>query len=239
MNVIIMNYWDHETGKQFNIDHRNEQFVVLINKSNINKFKTGFNYSEKHYLSKYRKSEIYFINLNKLPNYLNRIDPITHIRFVTLSNKSRIYVNEGSFKTDKCHLSETISISKLSVWKNHSYNLHACKLNHESFKYIDPDLDMVQKIIKVNGLILQFIKDQTTKMCLDAVINNGLALQYVLKQTPEICLEAVKNDGSVLVNVEIQTLEICKVAVKQNRKAIIYIKDKSMIPIIKNMLGIE
>ena len=47
------------------------------------------------------------------------------------------------------------------------------------------------------------------------------ALQYVKEQTHEICLEAVKQYGFALqyVDTETQTLEICSEAVKQNKKS--------------------
>ena len=36
---------------------------------------------------------------------------------------------------------------------------------------------------------LQYVKEQTSEICMEAVKNNGYALQYVKEQTPEICME--------------------------------------------------
>jgi hypothetical protein len=49
---------------------------------------------------------------------------------------------------------------------------------------------------------LQYVKDQTPEICLEAVKQDGHALQYVKDQTPEICLEAVKQDGHALQYVD-------------------------------------
>ena len=81
--------------------------------------------------------------------------------------------------------------------------------------------------VKRNGMILDFIKEQTDEICLEAVKQNGLALQYVKKQTPEICLEAVKNNASTLRYVQQQTNEMCLEAVKQNGYALQYVKNQT------------
>ena len=39
---------------------------------------------------------------------------------------------------------------------------------------------------------LQYVKEQTEAICIEAVKQTGLALQYVKEQTEEICIEAVK-----------------------------------------------
>ncbi len=45
---------------------------------------------------------------------------------------------------------------------------------------------------------MQFIKEQTPEICLEAVKQNGYALRFVKEQTSEICLETVKQDGDAL-----------------------------------------
>ncbi len=60
--------------------------------------------------------------------------------------------------------------------------------------------------VKQNGMYLKLItKNQTEKICLEAVKNNGSVLVYVNEQTPQICLEAVKKDGRALEFVKKQT----------------------------------
>ena len=46
---------------------------------------------------------------------------------------------------------------------------------------------------------MQYVKEQTPEICLEAVKQNGYALEYVQEQTPEICLEAVKQNGGTLM----------------------------------------
>jgi hypothetical protein len=45
---------------------------------------------------------------------------------------------------------------------------------------------------------LQYVKEQTPEICLEAVKRDGSTLRYVKEQTPEICLEAVKEEGNAL-----------------------------------------
>ena len=59
--------------------------------------------------------------------------------------------------------------------------------------------------VKKYGIALQYVHNQTPKICLEAVKQDGFALRYVYNQTPEICLEAVKENGDVLRYVHNQT----------------------------------
>ena len=59
--------------------------------------------------------------------------------------------------------------------------------------------------VKQNGYALQYVKDQTTEICLEAVKQSGDALQYAKDRTTEICLEAVKQSGYALQYVKDQT----------------------------------
>ena len=47
--------------------------------------------------------------------------------------------------------------------------------------------------VKQDGYSLQYVKNQTDKICLEAVKQNGDALKYVKNQTYFVCLEAAKN----------------------------------------------
>ena len=78
-----------------------------------------------------------------------------------------------------------------------------------------------------NWNYLNHVKDQTKKMCLEAVKQNGWALEYVKNQTEEMCLKAVKQNGYALIYVRKQTEEICLAAVKQDGYALHYVKDQT------------
>ena len=81
--------------------------------------------------------------------------------------------------------------------------------------------------VRENPLNLEFVKNQTPKICLEAVKQYGLALQYVKEQTYEICLAAVKQNGLALKFVKEQTHEICLEAIKEDGNALQYVKEQT------------
>ena len=56
------------------------------------------------------------------------------------------------------------------------------------------ELKELYKKFTNNGFALEFVKEQTSEICLAAVKQNGFALEFVKKQTPEICLAAVNQN---------------------------------------------
>ena len=73
--------------------------------------------------------------------------------------------------------------------------------------------------MKQNGYALQYVREQTEEICLEAVKKDGYALRYVNEQTEEICLEAVKQNSDALQFVnknifgkkeEMTLSEVCK-----------------------------
>ena len=85
------------------------------------------------------------------------------------------------------------------------------------------------KIMREDGINLEYVKYQTSKICLEAVKQNSWALQFVKNQTEQICLEAVKRNGNALQFVENQTEEICIAAVKQNPFALQFAKERIIV----------
>ena len=83
------------------------------------------------------------------------------------------------------------------------------------------------KAVKKNGIVLQYITQQTPELCLEAVRNNGLALEYVKKQTPEICLEALAQTGRAIVYVKELTEELLLKAIDRNTEVFEHIGVKS------------
>lgn len=51
--------------------------------------------------------------------------------------------------------------------------------------------------VKQDGFTLQYVNNQTKKLCLAAVRNDGWALKFVKKQTLEIIEEALLNDKNL------------------------------------------
>ena len=58
------------------------------------------------------------------------------------------------------------------------------------------------KILKISGRVIQFIKNPTPEMQLEAVKRDGWAIQYIKRPTPEMQLEAVKQDGYAIQLIE-------------------------------------
>jgi len=85
--------------------------------------------------------------------------------------------------------------------------------------------DIYELTLRDDGLLLQFITEQTEDLCKMAITQNGLALQYVKYQTDEICSIAVQQNGLSLEYVRDQTETVCILAIKQNSLALEYVKD--------------
>ena len=81
--------------------------------------------------------------------------------------------------------------------------------------------------VKIDGLALRCVINQTHEICLEAVKQDGYSLKFVKEQTPEMCLEAVKQFGYALEYVKDQTPEICLEAIKQKGYAIECVKDQT------------
>src|SRR4030042_1057957 len=92
------------------------------------------------------------------------------------------------------------------------------------FEKRDQTPKLCLEAVKQNGDALRYVRDQTPKLCLEAVKENGHALRYVRDQTLELCLEAVKQNGDALRYVRDQTPELCLEAVKRNGDALRYVR---------------
>lgn len=113
-----------------------------------------------------------------------------------------------------------------------------CKTNSFVVKHIFYSWDFIEHLeqtdyenlivlIKENPLWLKYVKNQTDKLCMQAVSKYGDTIKYVKDQTVEICMEAVKNDGLALKYVNNQNPEICKLAIDQNPDALQYVHDQN------------
>ena len=95
-------------------------------------------------------------------------------------------------------------------------------------EYVDDQTDKLCKIaVQRDWCALQYVKNQTEELCKLAVKQNGYALQFVKNQTPEICKLAVQQYGYALQYVGNQTEELCKIAVQQNGFALQYVRTQT------------
>ena len=107
--------------------------------------------------------------------------------------------------------------------------LIAVRWNPTALKYIKNQTERICiEAVTGDGYMLQYVINQTEKICLAAVLHDGLALRYVKNQTEKICMAAVLHDGLALryVDAKNQTEKICMAAVKQNKNALRYVKIK-------------
>ena len=85
------------------------------------------------------------------------------------------------------------------------------------------------------GPALQYVKEQTPELCLEAVKRDGWALKFVKEQTDEICLAAVKEDAWALEFVKNKTPEIYLAALIGNPEVIVLITDYDILNTIRKI----
>lgn len=50
------------------------------------------------------------------------------------------------------------------------------------------------EIIRKNGLMIQYVKEQTEELCIEAIRQNWLSISYIKNLTENMCIEAVRQD---------------------------------------------
>jgi hypothetical protein len=84
-----------------------------------------------------------------------------------------------------------------------------------------------QQIVKQNGLLLEFIKNQTYSICIEAVKQNAEAIKFVKELNNDVVVHALMKDGNVLKYLpQYQVPPFCLLAVTSNPDAIRYIPYK-------------
>lgn len=154
------------------------------------------------------------INYNTKKIFVNGKD-ITNTIFTPVDNSKKyalfVKYNGNALKyVPPCYQSKEMCIDAVNQDVNNIHFIH-----HDKY-------DIFLELVKINGLLLEHVKNQSLELCLEAVKNNGMALKYVIDQTPEICLCAVKNNGLALEFVKKQSLVIINEACKQNKEAYKY-----------------
>ena len=110
---------------------------------------------------------------------------------------------------------------------------HATKVTHISLQnplpireFLQKYPNIVYKIIKQDGMNLEYVENKTLPICKLAVRQNGRALQFISRPCYLLCLEAVKQNGRAIQYVPQQSYILNSVAVKQNGLSLKYIKNK-------------
>lgn len=207
------------TVNQLYEQYPNTRFFKIMY-AHLDKVNVGFNkkdFSVDPYIKGVRGG-IIFSSQNKLhdrelyENYReNCLIPLPtmlyEVFFTDEASDAKIYKSYHVFLCDKCILGKPIE-----------FNPFICDIENEEF---------YKKVISQNGLLINYIKEQTPELCMLAVQQNGLALKYINNKTPELCKLAVQQNGLALQYVPEQTPELCKLAVQQNGLAIEYVKEQT------------
>ena len=157
---------------------------------------------------------LYFVDENNIWNYLINSD-FQWIREVTIPFDARVYVDKGKYKSDKFILEPRKRISEYEI-ETHRYAEAVKQIGYMALQFVkDQTNEICMEAVKQNGRALEFVKEQTNEIYMEAVKQNGRALEFVKEQTNEICMEAVKQNGCALEFVKDQTHEICMEAVKK------------------------
>lgn len=102
----------------------------------------------------------------------------------------------------------------------------------EIIKDFIPSQERLLEILKENGLVLKYIKNKTSEICLEAVTRNGLALAATPKElrTSEMCLTAIDNDPNALVVIlgRDQTEQQCLLAVQHDPSTVKFVSIKNL-----------
>ena len=100
-------------------------------------------------------------------------------------------------------------------------------ININQDTYASMPHDLWVRILKLNGMELQFVKNQTTELCEMAINQDWRALQYVIDQTEKLCLLAIWQNGYAIKHVKHQTKTLCVAAILKQPHALKYVKNKT------------
>lgn len=54
------------------------------------------------------------------------------------------------------------------------------------------------EIIRKNGLMIQYVKEQTEELCIEAIKQNWLAISHIKNLTEKICIEAIRQEPTAI-----------------------------------------
>lgn len=153
----------------------------------------------------------------------------THLAHIKILDDAKIYrYKKNMLKADKIMITKIISFDEIED----SFWIDLLKYDGNLLKFIkEQTYDICTLAVKQNGLSLLYVKNDygliDEKLCKAAVQQNGSALQCVKNQTLDICKIAVQQHCNALYFVKNQTDELCKLAVINNAWALRYVKEQS------------
>jgi predicted RNase H-like nuclease len=102
---------------------------------------------------------------------------------------------------------DSLERNKYDIIRRNKYFEELINTNNKLKILFDINIPKEMRMVKTNGLDLQYIINPSKELCLEAIKEDYGALQYI--KDPELCLEIVKENSYALkyVNEEIQTNE--------------------------------
>lgn len=81
-------------------------------------------------------------------------------------------------------------------------------------------LDMIRN----NGLLLEYLTEQTEELCELAILSNWMSLRFVINQTERLCILAIQQDLRALYSVNNKTPNICQAVLSVNGLMLHHVK---------------
>jgi hypothetical protein len=151
------------------------------------------------------------------------------LAFINIPSDARVCNFKNKSKADKIIIDRIIPLEDWEMWNNYEFCLRMVKMNPLCLEFIKNQTEeLCLFAVSKKGEALQFVKEQNERICLAACNQNGLALQFVKEQNERICLVACNQNPSSLIHVKNRTKEFYMKAVRKNGLILGHIRNKSI-----------
>lgn len=121
----------------------------------------------------------------------------------------------------------------MSKYTTYQESLKHVKINGDNLKNVKDEFmteELCMIAIKNSSSALQFIKNQSLKMCLLSVSKYAYNIKYVNDEfmTEELCMIVIKKDSRLLQFIKKQSLKMCLIVVENDGSCIEYINHEFM-----------
>lgn len=188
---------------------------------------TGLNIISKPFTEGEWGNGFYFYSLEQISMWLMHGSKLA---FVSIPEDAKVVHFDYGSKADRIYIEKIIELVDWEMWKSEEFCLKVLSNPdyHNNLKYFENrfyDKEFCLKAVKLNGLILNYVKDRTDDICLEAIKQNGRALVYAKGNNNRLSLEAIKQTPDALEYVQNQTDDIILKAVKKDRNALKHVRN--------------
>jgi hypothetical protein len=159
-------YMKECSGKRFNWIHKGRKFYKITNSEEDHKgfqYKDGLNVDTIQFYPN-EACEAGGLYFSDDVNFVSYLLYGPHIREVTIPDDARVYSEKDKYKADKIVLGPRCLIEESDVWK---------------------DIDLCEERVKLNGMVIKYVKNQTDTMQRNAVQKSPGAYMYMVNPTYE------------------------------------------------------